>query len=168
MSILDSMRIESAIQRLDFWMEYYGVPRARRRVERKELRAVLRSSAAELGSSNAVEQIDHPRMLARAMAEGRGRRPRWVAGTYAALAVLVIVSWSLMLSTFAFADGVFASEVRDREVAGSVFPWIGSRFTAEVTDTAFSVSVAGVAWAILLPVVVGLIVARPWRLLSSS
>ena len=57
MSILDSMRIESAIQRLDFWMEYYGVPRARRRVERKELRAVLTSIHRCAGRCEVIQRV---------------------------------------------------------------------------------------------------------------
>ena len=41
MTFADLWRRENAVQALDFWLDYEGVPRARRRTERREVRAML-------------------------------------------------------------------------------------------------------------------------------
>lgn len=165
MSAWDTVRREILINRYSGWLEYYGVPRAQRRIECADLRANLDQAVAADGYRAAADHLGHPRDLARAVGEGYAAGPRWVLGLYALLAVVVVQGWSLFLTMTSFAAGAEASGVTGREVSGGAFPWPDATFTYEQTGETLAISVEW-PWFLVLPLLVWVLAARPWRLLT--
>ena len=164
-SVLDRVRIESAVQRYDFWLDFRGIRRGRRRELREELRANLRDAASHAGAGAALLGIGSPRALAHDVAEADGSGARWVVGAYLALAVFAGLTMLWLVTVLGFVDGVRASGVTGEEVSATVFPW-GSRVTTEVPSDGSGLSAGAslptVIWlAALLAFAVG---ARLWRL----
>ncbi|MCE1177415.1 MAG: hypothetical protein LWW86_00030 [Micrococcales bacterium] len=169
MSTFDTIRRESAVQGFDFWMDYHGVPGRQRRVERRELRAGLDEAAGHGGMRQALRDVGSLRERAEALAEPYSHRPRWAVGAFAAVPVFAALLYGWLFSSIAFVEGVVASGVTGREVRSSdVLPWLGTEFTATVEPGGGGLSVgSGLPWALLvLPLLVFLLVARPWRLVT--
>ena len=166
-AFLDRVRIGSAVQRYDFWLDFRGVKRARRRELCSELRTNLRDAAAHEGAGVALLGIGSPRALAHDVAEADGARASWTVGAYLALAVFGALTMLWLVTMLGFVDGVRASGVTGREVSGTVFPW-GSPVNVEIDDDGSGLSAGGtmplVIW--LLTLVVFVTGARPWRLLG--
>lgn len=166
MPLRDTIRTEYAIARYDAWLELRGTPRRRRRELRTELRSNLQDAATEVGTDTALLGIGSPRRLANDMAPVPDpTRGRWTLGGTWALLTLAALVIALLLTSFAFLDGVDASGVRDREVSGGVFPWFGTTFSASVAGDGSGIA-AGVLtpWPLLVfPLLVFAAVAQPWR-----
>lgn len=164
MRIRDRLRIEVAVQRHDFWLDFRGVSRSRRRELRRELRANLADATAAEGAGSALRGIGSPRTLAYEIAETSPARARWAVGAHCALGLFVVLATAWLFSVIGFVDGVVASGVTDREVSGPVFPW-GGEVVAEVGADGAGLSVAGTVpvfiWASSLATF--LIAAQPWR-----
>ncbi|WP_052466748.1 hypothetical protein [Mobilicoccus massiliensis] len=171
MTFADLWRRENAVQTLDFWLDYEGVPRARRRTERREVRTMLDDLARSEGMRAAVRSLGPMRDLARTVGEGYPGRPRWSVGAAVALPVFAVLLYSYFFSAMAFLEGVRASGVTGREIdSRTVAPWFGARFTAFVEPDGGAFSVGGDSFLIVLvvPLIVFLLAARPWRLFTSG
>ncbi|QQS00855.1 MAG: hypothetical protein IPK37_19145 [Austwickia sp.] len=168
MSVLDSVRIESAVQRYDLALDLYGVAGRRRRELRRELRGNLHESAQAGGASKALAAIGSPEQLAResAAAVRDPRRPAWSQGFSWAL-VAVVLYWLLALwSAFAFMDGVFAADV-PHEVTGPVtlLPGVVVHAHERAGEFGGGLTMTGPFWVTSLVVflVVLALAGRVWR-----
>lgn len=121
MKIVDQQRITWAVARYDFWMDSRGVPRRARKDHCQELRANLLDATEHEGSRAAVLAIGSPRSLAHAAGEAHEGRPRWTYGAAVAGLALAALAYAWLFSLLGFADGVLASGVTGREVAGTSF-----------------------------------------------
>ncbi len=168
-AVLDRVRIASAVQRYDFWLDFRGVGRARRRELRTELRSNLREAATHQGAGAALLGIGRPRALAHDVAEADGARPSWTVAAYLALAVFTGLTMLWLVTVLGFVDGVRASGVTGREVSGTVFPW-GSPVDVEIASDGSGLSAGAsvpvVVW--LLTLVAFVLGSRPWRLVRSG
>ncbi len=167
MTIIDHLRIGSAVARYDLWLDARGVPRRVRRDLCRELRSNLTDATAHEGSRAALVGIGSPKALAYAAAEAHEGRPRWSFGGAVGLAVGAALFYAWMFSMMGFADGVDASGVTGREVSGSVFPW-GSGASAEFAGASGGLSVGGtIPWVIPVAALLAFVVtARPWRMFT--
>jgi hypothetical protein len=168
MTLIDRMRIGAVVAGYDFWLELRGVGGRRRRELRRELRTNLRDAAADVGVRMAVLRVGSPRALAHeALADG-AKRPLWsLASSCGGLALAVMV-FAVLFAAAGFADGVSASGVHT-PVEGPLVLVPGT--TAEAHFPAGGGISLGVSfgWSVLvLPAVVFLLVARPWRLLRRN
>lgn len=166
LSLWDRMRIENAVQTYDFWLEMRGAGTAEYRPLRRELRANLMEAARERGVDAALDGVGSPRELARAVTPLNPIRARWRVGFLWAVMSFGLIWWTYFFTAIAFLDGVKASGVRGHDVRGGVFPWFGSEFFARV-DSSGGFSLGGTLGPLLwvIPVVVLLGVAQPWRTL---
>ncbi len=164
MRLIDRFRIESCVQRYDFWLDFRGVSRSSRRELRRELRVNLADAAAVEGVTRALAGIGSPRTLAHAVAETSRTRPRWAVGAYCAMGLFIVLSLTWVFSVLGFVDGVRASGVTGQELTGTVFPW-GGEVVAEVGADGSGLSVSGMfpPVILLISLVVLLLVAQPWR-----
>ena len=164
MRFVERLRIESTVQRFDFWLDFRGVSRRRRRELRTELRGNLADAAAERGTTAALLGIGSPRTLAHDVAEAAPARARWAVGAYASLAAFVVLTTAWLFSVIGFLEGVRAAGPTGREATGELFPWFGE-VTAEVRADGSILSVsATVPWMIWVScLVVLLVAAQPWR-----
>ncbi|MEO5651370.1 MAG: hypothetical protein ABIN79_09205 [Marmoricola sp.] len=167
-AVLDRARIESVVQRYDFWLDFDGVRRPRRRELRSELRANLRDAATHQGVQAALLGIGSPRGFARDTANADGARPSWSVGAYLGLAVFSVLTLLWLVTMLGFVDGVQASGVTGREVSGTVFPW-GSPVSAEIERDGSGLQAGGTLplaiWLLSLAAFVA--GARPWHLFGS-
>ena len=168
MSVLDRLRIESALLRYDFWLEMRGVPGSRRRELRRELRANLGEASADVGTTRALFGIGSPQELAYAATDADPHRPRWSQGAIWASLVFGLVLFSLLFTATAFTAGVEASGVTGETVRGWVFPWFGVDFAARVEPDRGGLAV-GAGGSFLqvfgLPLLTFVLVSKPWRVL---
>ncbi|HEX5511767.1 MAG TPA: hypothetical protein VFX41_08625 [Actinomycetales bacterium] len=168
MSLLDRMRIARVVAGYDFWLEARGVAGRRRRDLRRELRANLTEAAGDVGAREAVRRVGSPRVLAQeALADG-AKRPLWSLASSCGGLALVVMVFAVLFAAFGFADGVSASGVHE-PVEGPLVLVPGS--TAEAHFPVGGGISLGVSfgWSVLvLPAVVFLLVARPWRLLRRN
>ncbi len=164
MKFVDRVRIESAVQRFDLWLDFRGVSRRRRRELRAELRGNLGDAAAEQGTAAALLGIGSPRTLAHDVAEASPARARWAVGAYAALAFFAVLLVVWLFSVLGFVQGVQATGTTGRAVTGELFPW-GGTVTAEVGANGSGLSAsATVPWVIWLgSLLVFLAASQPWR-----
>lgn len=165
---LNRIRIEGAVQRYDFWLDFRGVKRARRRELRTELRSNLRDAAAHEGVGAALLGIGSPRALAHEMAQADGARASWTVGAYLGLTVFATLMLIWLVTMLGFVDGVRASGVTGREVSGTIFPW-GGQVNVEIADDGSGLQAGGtVPLTIWLSTLVAFVLgARPWRLAGS-
>lgn len=164
MSVLDRLRIESAVLRYDFWLEMRGVPGSRRRELRRELRANLDEASADVGTTRALFGIGSPKELAYAATDTDQSRPRWSQGLlWAAGTFLLLMGW-LLITSLTIVQTVEAAGVTDA-VEVSPFPWFGTTFTVQSSPGTLAASISPL-WQLLVgPLLVLLLVAQPWRLL---
>ncbi|HHU09515.1 MAG TPA: hypothetical protein GXZ60_05810 [Intrasporangiaceae bacterium] len=169
MGILTTIRIEDFVQRYDFWLELRGARRRRRKELRRELRANLQAAAADIGASSALLNVGTPKQLAFDATEGEyERRPLWSRAALFAALTFGAMLFALMYTATTFAAGVEAAGVVGQEATGSVFPWPGTVFKARIHPDRGGLAVgASHPWPVLVvPLLVFLLTARPWRLLT--
>ncbi|MCB1252392.1 MAG: hypothetical protein KDB39_03935 [Austwickia sp.] len=173
MSVLDRVRIETAVQRYDLALDLYGVAGPARRGLRRELRTNLREAAGDGGVRPALAAIGSPEQLARESAEAVSNptRPAWSQGLAWAL-VAVFLYWLLSLwSTFAFMDGVLASGA-SHEVTGGITLLPGTEVSVQhdATGVMGGLVMRGPFWltALALFLLVLTIAGRLWRPLRRS
>ncbi|PRY62673.1 hypothetical protein BCF74_104109 [Knoellia remsis] len=164
MNVIDTLRIESAIQRYDFWLEMRGVAGKRRRELQQELRTNLREASADVGTTRALFGIGSPKQLAHAATETDPSRPRWSQGAMAAVLTLLVLSTWLALTSLTVLDTADAAQAGG-PVSVSPFPWFGTTFTVESTAERLALSVTGMWQLVAGPTLAFLAVAQPWRLL---
>ena len=170
MGIVDTIRIENAVQTYDFWLELRGTRWRRRRELCRELRDNLRAAAADVGVTQALFNIGSPKQLAYAMTDEYAARPRWSLGAMWASITFGLVAVALVLTSIVFLEGVLATGLVG-EARGGAFPWAGVEFVAEVQPDGrgFGTGAIGGQWYLLgWPLVVFLLVAQPWRALRHA
>jgi hypothetical protein len=107
LSLMDKLRIELSVQRVDFVLDA-RVPRVKRRQIRNELRSNLTEAAQQVGVEAAIRQLGDLQALANSYLDlYRGRFDfragyRWAIIAYAAIQVLSLAIF------FAFSTGVRA------------------------------------------------------------
>lgn len=167
MNVLDRARIEWAVLSYDFWLDLRGASIRRRRDLRRELRANLRDAAARSGGRGAVAALGSTRRMAAEASTEDATRPRWTAGAHSAFVALALTMLGTLIAATAWADGVMSADP-DRPVSGSVTFLPGSSLEYAPVGEGFEISFT-TGWA---PVVVGLVVfvlvARPWRMLTGA
>lgn len=168
MGIIDRLRIEDAVQRYDFWLELRGARGRQRRALRRELRANLRDAAADIGVTRALFNIGSPKELAYAMTPQAQSRPRWSLGALAASLAFAATAIGMLWTAAVYFEGVSDAGTVGREVSSFVFPWFGSTFHAQVLADGEGLMMGITSpWALLVvPLLVFLVVARPWRALT--
>jgi hypothetical protein len=163
MNVLDRVRIERAVLAYDFWLDLRGTPRRRRRDLRRELRSNLCDAAARTGVRAAIAALGSTRQMARESGAEDRTRPRWVSGLNAAAVTLFITVNLGFFAAFAWFDGARAADPTEA-VSGSITFFPGSTLTYTRATDGFSLGWLPFA-AMLL---VFLVVARPWRLLTTG
>lgn len=107
LSLKDRLRIEWAVQRVDFDLDA-RVPRSRRRQIRDELRSNLTDAARSVGAPAAVSQLGDLRSLARSYVQVYRGRWDFRAGSIAALVTYVAIQILAVAIFIGFSSGVLA------------------------------------------------------------
>lgn len=169
MRLHDRVRIEVAVQRVGWWLDWHHMPGRHRRQTLRELRANLvdATEAGELG--DALTRLGAPRAMAAAYLENGRPGLRWRTGLVAAMATFVAVTCLTLAFSAGFAEGVQAagSEVGEVYETGRALV-VGDRplTTFQQTEDARLGSGSLVTWPHLVSVVIAFgAFARPWRAL---
>jgi hypothetical protein len=164
--LIDRLRVAWAVYRYEFWLGAADVPSRRRRDLRSELHANLAEAAAQTGSRQAVDALGSLRLLAMSSKSPSARhQPTWTTAQIAGILVFVLLMIGQFLLGAGFIAGVDASGV-SHTVRGAVgLPG----YTVEYVQSrdGFSYGVGGGPSIIVLPVIVFVIAARPWRALRT-
>lgn len=163
MKATDGLRIWWGSARYDFWLDIEGVPARSRRDLRRELRANLTEAADYVGAGRALVNVGGMRALAAEATLDGAPRAAWTAGLTAGFA-----SFALLAVLFLFAAGYYTEGVLDagaaEPVSSGLFPFPGS--AVEVHDrgpAGLEVTASQGPVPLVVPLVVFVIVARPWR-----
>ncbi|MGL5829825.1 MAG: hypothetical protein ACRC0L_09700, partial [Angustibacter sp.] len=162
---LDHLRLRVKLISLDFWLDFYRLPRHTRLDIRRELTANLTESAAQTGMREAVHRLGSSRRYAQAAAFGEQSPslPRWGAGQRAALAVIFATAFAVFFCAMGFAEGVRASGAQS-PVSGDIRLLPGVRLDYAETSTLWA---AGLTINPLVFVILSLLAfavfAQPWR-----
>jgi hypothetical protein len=168
LTFIDRLRIERAVWTVDAYISI--LPMRRQREIRRELRANLRASAAQVGAKAAIRNLGSLRRLSYEYlsAEYRGRpwpTPLKGLGWAVVVEVLLVLAWTLTLS--AFHDGLAATNPEpgrytvERPLIGFVSE-VTVDSAGDLTEVAFLVSIpVALAW-VLVAFVVG---SRLWRVI---
>lgn len=167
MSIVDLVRIESAINRYDFWLELRGTRGRDRRAMRRELRDNLKAAATDVGTTRALFGIGSPKELAYAATPRSASRPRWSMGLLWAVVAFGLAGIGLVSTAVVFAQGVDASGTTGTDVTSGIFPWFGTTFHARAAADGAGLSFGfdSPLALLLVPLLVFVSAAAPWRLL---
>lgn len=170
MGIIDTLRSERTVQSYDFWLEMRGTGWRRRKELRRELRANLRAATEDVGATQALLNVGAPKELAREATDGEyQRRPQWSRAAFFAALTLGAVLFAVMYTATTFTAGVEAAGVVGQDVTGRVFPWPWVEFHAHIDEGGggLATGASGAGWpVVLLPLIVFVLTARPWRLLA--
>ena len=104
----DRVRVEWAVQRVDFMLDA-RVPRARRRQIRNELRSNITEAARQAGARAAVRQLGDLHSLAASYLDVYRGRFDFRAGSWAAIATYAALQVLSLAIFFAFSSGVIAA-----------------------------------------------------------
>lgn len=167
LSIAERLRVERAVWTVDAYVQ--SLPSRARRAIRRELRANLRASAAEVGARTAIRNLGSLRRLAVGYLEaeyGEGRpRPQLLKGiAWGSVASLVLLV-ALIVGYESFLAGLDASTSAPGTYRWEVARVLGVAGEVTVDDTGFAEYRLAFSYPYFLyPIVVGLIGARIWRL----
>lgn len=170
MNLIDRARLEYAVMRYDFWLELRGARGRDRKALRKELRDNLRAASADVGVTRALFGIGSSKQLAYAVTPPVNIRPRWSMGAVWATLTFGGTLLALVWTAVTFVQVVDASGTTDRQVSSPIFPWFGTTFYAEIGENGngLSFGLDNPLALLLLPLLVFVLVARPWRMLHRS
>ncbi|MFV0257843.1 MAG: hypothetical protein ACK5PP_05275 [Acidimicrobiales bacterium] len=165
--MVDRIRIEGALFRLDFWLDLANVSRSRRRAIRSELRANLVDAVQHKGVEAALDDIGGTRTLAQQFASDDSRTVRWTMGLTVALSVTAGYLLLAMFAALNWASGVMDGGATSAE--GTLFPFLWSTVRyRELPGGGFEVESSFGPGALVVFAVVFVLVARPWRLLGRA
>lgn len=157
----DRGRVLWAVLRLDFWQEWYALPGAVSRAQRRELRSNLLAAAGDHGGvPAAVRRLGSLRDLARESVVDTGST-RWARGAVAAGQALLLVLGVQLVLSFVFADGLLAA-------GGGVGTLLGMEVSADSSGGALRASTDLGGWLLLAVPLVFVLVAKPWRLVRRA
>lgn len=167
MKIIDRSRVQYAVIRYDFWLEIRGIRSRERKALRRELRDNLGAASADVGVTRALFGIGSPKQLAYDVTPRARNRPRWSLGAVWAALTFGGVLLALLWTAITFVQVVEASDATGRQVSSSIFPWFGTTFHAEIAENGggLSFGLDNPVALILLPLLVFVVVASPWRML---
>lgn len=158
--LTDRLRRWSYLQDVELWLD--PMPGRRRREVIRELRTNLADAAADVGMTNAIEDLGKPRDLAREFVKAEPRRrPSWSLGVIGAGAVLLVA----MLAGLAYAFGM-SDSLLDTGGGSAEGAFLGIRVLAVGTESELSWTWSGWSWPITIVAVIAFLVASSaWRLL---
>ncbi|MGH7764342.1 MAG: hypothetical protein ACREOM_08000 [Candidatus Dormibacteraceae bacterium] len=107
LSVKDRARIELAVHRIDYSLEW-RVSRAKRRQIREELRANLTDAAQQVGAEEAVRRLGDLRALAKSYIGVYRGRWDFRAGWWAMVITYALIQVLSLAVSFAFSAGVVA------------------------------------------------------------
>lgn len=166
MNLLDRARIEWAVQSYGQWLDLRGASGRRRRALRRELRANLLDAAHDTSAAEAVLALGSRRQMAAEAVPPDATRPRWYAAANWALLALGVVLLVGVLCGLAWMDGAMAAD-KSRAANGAITLFPGSDLAYEPRPGGgFSMSMAFGWLPLAAGLVVFVVVARPWRLVT--
>lgn len=166
MNFLDQARVQRAVLTYDFWLDFHGVPRRRRRDLRRELRANLLDAATRSGTGEAIAALGGIRRMASEVGVPDARPPRLTAGAYAAYIAVVVALLVQFLSALSWTQGAKVALPDDKVTGGlPLFPDASVFYDPGIAGgDSFGLTTG---WSpFLLGLLVFVLVGRPWRLLS--
>jgi hypothetical protein len=161
----EGLRVEAAVRRYNFWLDWYDVPRRRRRDLRDDLRANLWGSAQDAGAKAAIGRLGPVRALAReaALADpARYERPRWGFGVSMGILAAGHVIIGQLFLALAWMDGAHASGVARVASSTPLLPGSSIEYTHSAGGFGVEASI-GYLFVIAFGLAF-LLAARPWRL----
>jgi hypothetical protein len=161
----DQVRSAAYVLRYDNALRWAGIAGRERTRLVGELRANIADAAADTSMTDALKQLGKPRALARSIAGDRPR-PSWALGLAIGLGTWVVLMLILVVATTAWTSAVDAAGATG--ATGDVPLLPGVRIAYEHTSSGREVSVNGAWWTVAAPLVLALVIARPWRLLSAA
>lgn len=168
LSWFDRLRVERLIWSLD--QQLYDLPRRSRITTRREVRANLLTAAQDVGTRQALRGVGSSRQLAQdyLSAElGSGPRHSWIAATYFAVGVPLVLDYFLGESASAYRQAVVSADPH----ATGTHVWQGVAWLQNSVTFTFDhghASQTGGSWTVLVYVLwlAGVIACgRLWRLL---
>jgi len=160
LSLIDQIRREWYVSKVDFLAQ--DVPGGYRKGMRRELRADLAAAAAQIGMSQAVEDLGPAAALAQEYKRAEGRvLPHWWTGVI--VFAIVFYFWVGTLLSMAYGMSEAAQQLAGDRTVTVEAQWLGS--TVSITEGA-DLSSAGVEFSfstIVVMVILPLVAARAWR-----
>ncbi len=169
--VLDQARTALFVARYDAALEWMGIRARRRKILVDELRANIADASADGPVREVLGRIGDPRNLAREL-EPQPRGPQWARGGIAALALVMIGMWGALVTADTLRQSAApgphpASTTVSAQSFSDFLPGITVEWSATTDGNGnaltegFTVNFAPVVP--LIPVVLGLVVAAPWR-----
>ncbi len=165
-STVDKARIAFAGFRYDFWLDLRSVPRRRRRELRSELKSNLTDAALHVGIGPALSSLGSLRRLAAETTRDGQLRSRWTAGWTIAITTLVGLFLAFLVLTLYWTEGALDAGATE-PVRSSLFPFFGSTIELDPTNDGLAWSMEPGPMPFVIAIAVGLLVAKPWRSLTS-
>jgi hypothetical protein len=162
LSLTDRLRRWSYLQDVELWLD--PMSGRRRREVLRELRTNLADAAADVGMTQAIEDLGKPRDLARELVDAEPRRrPSWSLGVLGAGAVLLIAMLAGMSYLFGLTDGALGAG--GGTVEGG---FLGVQIVTVATDAELSWTLSGWSWPVTIAALIGFLIASAaWRALPT-
>lgn len=171
MRLRDRIRIELAVQRVAWWLDWGDMPTRQRRETTRELRANLAAAAAAGELDQALVRLGRPREMARAYRQGQPDSVRWRVGVAAAVLAGVAVTFVLFGFMIGFVEGAQAvgpEAGRTYEAGQSLTFGSAPAVSFQPEGDSFSATAALLTWPhVAAALLAFIVVARPWRALRS-
>jgi hypothetical protein len=169
MRLRDKTRIEAAVQRVGWWLDWGHMPGRRRREVLRELRAGLADAARAGELEGALARLGSARSMAEEYLAEERSGLRWRAGVMAAVLAYALVTWLVLAFMIGFAEGVQAvgPEVSHTYEVGRGLVVADRPLTAFwQTEEGFGASGSLLTWPHLVAMLAAFVAfARPWRTL---
>lgn len=149
-------------------LQWIGVSGKERKRLYGELRANIAAAAADAPMREVLRRMGPPRELARAVAAGP-LRPRWVLGMIAGMVAALIYAWAVLVGLDLVASTVEAAATPGSavDVSSAILPGLQFEATTKAHDGATALDSIAVTMGpgiVVLPLLIGLVAARPWRM----
>jgi hypothetical protein len=172
MRLRERIRIEVAVQRVGWWLDWQHMPGRRRRGVLRELRASLADAAAAGELGDALARLGPPRAMAEAYVATERTGVRWRAGTVAAAFAFLAASWLVLAYIAGFTDGARAvgPELGETYEAGRGLV-VGDRPLTSLREEEGLLVAGGtlLTWLHVGAVAAAFVLfARPWRALRRT
>jgi len=168
LSLIDRLRLERTVWTVDTYLA--SLPSRSRRAIRRELRTNLRSSAAQVGTREAVRGLGNLHRLSLDYLDaeyGEGRpRPQLLKGTAWAYAVGFAVILAVIVGMDSYLDGLEAGSPGPGTYVWDRFDYLGPRLEVTYDEVGFSGFYLSLSAIFLIyPLIAFLLASRLWRAL---